>query len=358
MKKSEKSPLCPEVFEKKIYDQKQLIEISKALNSNLNLKSLIESILDTCLAQSQSMQIGIFLYPKVSSQSMVLHPSVIGFEVEAREDYKISSKSLFLPCILQHKHPMLLSEISRISDQDTFDFNDVIATLSTLGEELLLVPLKNRGAVNGLIVLGAKNTGQPYSAQEKEFLGDIASIAAIAVANARLYELATVDMMTQLKTHNFFQIKLRDNIQKKKDDPEYTFSLIMADIDHFKKFNDTYGHQLGDKILAKVAGVLIRNARGADIPCRYGGEEFSIILVNTKLEASVIYAERVRKAVENTTMENPTDIGENILRVTISIGVVEYDMKKDTCQKALIERCDRALYEAKKAGRNLVIKAI
>ena len=319
---------------------------------------MIELILDICLAQSQSMRIGIFLYPKVNSQSMALHPPVIGFEIDSYEDYKINSKSLFLPYILQHKHPLLLSDLPKISNQGVSDFNDVIATLSKLHEELLLIPLKNRGDVNGLIVLGVKDTGQPYSTQEKEFLGDIASIAAIAVANARLYELATVDMMTQLRTHNFFQIKLRENIQKKKNDPRYTFSLLLADIDHFKKFNDTYGHQLGDKILAKVANILIQNARAADIPCRYGGEEFAIILANTKLEASVIYAERVRKAIENTTMKNPTNTGENILKVTISIGVAEYDVKKDIFHKMLIERCDKALYEAKKAGRNRVVKAM
>ena len=347
-----------EDFKKKIFDQKQLIQISKALNSDLNLRSLIELILDICLARSQSLQIGIFLYPRVNSKNMRLHRHIIGFDVSSFDHFMISSKSSFFTYLLNVKHGLLLSDLRDVYHEQSEDFNEIIEMLSKLNEELLLIPLRNRGVVNGIIILGTKTTEEDYTPQEKEFLGDVASIAAIAVANARLYELATVDMMTQLKMHHFFQMKLRENIQKKHEGFQNSFSLIITDIDHFKKFNDTYGHQLGDLVLAAVAEVVIKNARAIDITCRYGGEEFAVILPNTKLAEAIAYAERIRHAVEDLKLNSIAGIKEEKLKITISIGVAEYNMKKDLKPKLLIGRCDKALYRAKDAGRNQVIKAL
>ena len=131
-------------------------------------------------------------------------------------------------------------------------------------------------------------------------------------------------------------------------------SLLLTDIDHFKKFNDTYGHQIGDLVLKEVAKVLISTAKGKDIAARYGGEEFAMIAPGRNLEAARVVAEKYRERIEKLTVKNPSNKGEKQLKVTVSVGVATFDPGADHENKHLIERTDQALYAAKHAGRNRV----
>ena len=163
------------------------------------------------------------------------------------------------------------------------------------------------------------------------------------------YKLATIDGLTELYNHRYFQDSLRNQIEisKRYDQP---FSLIIIDIDFFKKFNDTYGHQAGDAVLRQVAQTLKKNSRATDIVCRYGGEEMSIILPNTTAEEVLFNANRICKAVESQTFHlNASETGS----VTISVGVGTYPDNAETAQD-LIEYADRGLYYAKEHGRNKV----
>jgi diguanylate cyclase (GGDEF)-like protein len=125
----------------------------------------------------------------------------------------------------------------------------------------------------------------------------------------------------------------------------------MADIDHFKSFNDTYGHQQGDTVLKETALLFKKHTRNIDIASRYGGEEFTVILPRTELRDAIHVAERLRKGIE----EHEFPGQDEPLHVTISLGVVEYDPEIDKDKKDFIERADKALYTAKKEGRNRVI---
>ena len=345
------------VLEKRIYDQNQLLHISKALNSKLNLSFLIETILDISLAQSQTMQIGIYLYPEVGQSDFALHYHHIGFDIEDSSDFVISEKNSIIQYLQNAKGPVNLNELKTLMLTMKEDFKTAVSQLAKLSEKLLIAPLRSKSKINGLIVLGPKVSGEEYAPHEKTFLQDLASIAAIAVANAGLYELATVDMMTKLKMHHFFQNKLRENISLKEEEDQLEFSIFLTDIDHFKKFNDTYGHQLGDLVLKQVAQVMIDNCHEQDIPCRYGGEEFVVILPGTGIDEAASSAERLRKAIEELEVPNPTDVGEKILKVTISAGVAEYNAAVDKEPKMMIERCDKGLYKAKHGGRNQVVRA-
>jgi len=129
-------------------------------------------------------------------------------------------------------------------------------------------------------------------------------------------------------------------------------TLLMTDIDHFKKFNDTYGHQTGDQVLRLVGQALKQNVKGRDIPCRYGGEEFAVILPKTKLEEAITVAEHIRKAVMSKELIKRST-GENLGRITISIGVALY--RQDETVAEFIERADGYMYAAKRAGRNRVM---
>lgn len=163
------------------------------------------------------------------------------------------------------------------------------------------------------------------------------------------YKLATIDGLTELYNHRYFQDTLRSQIEisKRYGQP---FSLIIIDIDYFKKFNDTYGHQAGDAVLRQVAQTLKKNSRTTDYVCRYGGEEMSIILPNTSAEEALFNAKRINKAVA----ERDFQISANeTSKVTISVGVSTFPDNADTPQE-LIEFADKGLYYAKEHGRNQV----
>lgn len=163
------------------------------------------------------------------------------------------------------------------------------------------------------------------------------------------YKLATIDGLTELYNHRYFQETLKNQIEIAKR-YEQPFSLIIIDIDFFKKFNDTYGHQAGDAVLKQVAQTLKKNSRTTDFVCRYGGEEMSIILPNTSSEEAMFNAKRINKAIAEKEFQlNATTKGH----VTISLGVATFPYNAETAQE-LIEYADKGLYYAKEHGRNQV----
>lgn len=163
------------------------------------------------------------------------------------------------------------------------------------------------------------------------------------------YMLATTDGLTELYNHRYFQEQIRMQVEQSK---RYSnnFSLIIIDIDFFKKFNDTFGHQSGDAVLRQVAQTLKRNVRATDIVCRYGGEEMSIILPNTSKDEAYATAQKICQRVAEKTFKLT---GNNETHVTISLGVSTFPFDGDTAPK-IIESADKKLYNAKNNGRNQV----
>ncbi len=167
--------------------------------------------------------------------------------------------------------------------------------------------------------------------------------------NRRLQEMANRDGLTGLYNHRYFHEQLSQDFLRAKRYHE-NLSCILFDIDFFKKFNDTYGHQTGDVVLRALATVIQRATRESDLAARYGGEEFAIILYYTEGEAAYQAAERLRTMVESHEVQD----NGNVLRVTISLGVATFPHEKIHDSKELIEHADQALYKAKDNGRNRV----
>lgn len=338
-------------YEKRVFDQGELLNISKALTSNLDLRSLIETILSISLTHSQTFKVGIYLHPELDSEDFQLYDTSIGFEVDSPKKFNLSKDSDLIRLLGTVKRSIKLAEVKQ-EIASTSQNKKIIEQLASLSEDLLLIPLKHSGTVNGFLVLGPKTSGDEYTATECRFLADLASIASIAVENARLYEMATVDMKTKLRMHHFFMSRLKEEMQISRATGK-PLSMYMADIDHFKPFNDTYGHQLGDIVLQEVARIIMKNCRATDVAARYGGEEFAVIMPGARLTDTVKQAERTRKAIEKLSIENPTSKGEK-LNVTTSFGIAQFNPQTDETPEIFIERCDQALYKAKKAGRNCI----
>jgi len=159
------------------------------------------------------------------------------------------------------------------------------------------------------------------------------------------------DPLTMLANRKHFDESLERIIAKSRDG-DGPFCLILADVDHFKSFNDTHGHQMGDHVLRLIAGEMKQAVKGQDIVARYGGEEFAIILPATGLIAAATVAERIRQTTMSRELRR-RKTGESLGRVTISLGVAEY--RRNESAQDVVERADNCLYAAKRRGRNCVI---
>lgn len=165
--------------------------------------------------------------------------------------------------------------------------------------------------------------------------------------NEQLQHLATTDGLTGVPNHRAFQEFLEEKFREARRYHQ-PLALILMDVDHFKRFNDTFGHQMGDEVLKRVAQILLEQARQTDLVARYGGEEFAIVLPFTDLSEAEGVAERFRQAIEKAEWEQGA--------VTGSFGVAAYQPFMQNRQE-LIEAADQALYQAKAAGRNRVCLA-
>ncbi len=247
--------------------------------------------------------------------------------------------------LTSESRPRLVSELGPLSD-------DLAARLDKLKAELL-VPLISHEALVGVLVLGTRTEG-PYAAEEKELLQLLAQHAATVFENVRLYESATYETLTGLLRREAVLELLGREIERARR-YRRPLTIALVDIDHFKRVNDAYGHQAGDKVLQAVADELSRGLRSTDSVGRYGGEEFLIILPETSIDRSAIVAEDIRRRV--AAMQVPTNHPARPVEVQVSIGLASFDEVADIAEKpadAIVACADRALYRAKNAGRNRV----
>ncbi|MFY9226788.1 MAG: GGDEF domain-containing protein [Blastocatellia bacterium] len=206
---------------------------------------------------------------------------------------------------------------------------------------------------NGIFVNGIRTFEEDLRGGDKIKVGD--TILKFEIKDRldvsyhdKLYQQATRDPLTGLSNRNYFRNELKKFVSLS---ARYNraLSIIMLDIDFFKKINDTYGHDVGDNVLKNVAEILMRHVRTHDVAARFGGEEFVMLLPETSLGGAVVVAERIRTAVENVDF-NSAGCRHN---VTISIGVAEY-LGDGTDVEEVIKKADEALYKAKSSGRNRV----
>ncbi|MEB3328142.1 MAG: diguanylate cyclase [Candidatus Sericytochromatia bacterium] len=215
---------------------------------------------------------------------------------------------------------------------------------------VIAVPLIAESGLTGVLYIDSRARATATLEKEVAVVQAIANTAALAVQNARHYREATIDHLTGLYVRSMFLRRTDEEVRRTRRFGG-RFSLLVLDIDHFKRFNDTWGHQTGDNVLRVVARTLREAVRvGLDVPCRYGGEEMVILLPETDTAGAVVTAERIRKLVEGATLPGPDGTP---LNVTVSIGVATFPAMASSATE-LFERADEALYASKRNGRNQV----
>ena len=225
-------------------------------------------------------------------------------------------------------------------------------TYGTCARSVLCVPLETRGRVLGVIeVVNKKGGGEGFTPRDLSLVTRLAGFAAIAIENARLYQqtkmLTLTDELTRLYNTRFFTQYLENDVKRCRR-YKSSVSLIFLDLDHFKLVNDRHGHLMGSQLLREVADVLRRGVRDVDIVARYGGDEFIVILPETRLEDAALVAERLRQAMNDHVFLASEGLAAHL---TASFGVAAFP---ETCssEEELIRLADQAMYRVKNRTRN------
>jgi len=215
-------------------------------------------------------------------------------------------------------------------------------------------PLKHGEKMLGIINVEKFSESTKMEQEETRMLELISTLSSVAIENANLFKktemLANTDGLTKLYTRRYMENFLDAELEKSKR-YNHPLSVALTDIDHFKSFNDTYGHQIGDFVLEETAKLLKNAVRNVDLAARYGGEEFLAVLPETDYKGAFTFAERLRKRIEEKTYED-AKTGHK-LKVTISIGIASFPLHSKE-KTELVKKADTALYLAKEQGRNRV----
>ena len=324
----------------------QLLDANRMLSSSLEPRLVLDALMEKARDVLQAEASSLMLLDE-DTKELYFH-TIKGSKADALKDIRLKLGEGISGWVAEHAQPVLVADcqndprFSRKADEDSG-----FETLS-----MMCVPLQVRRGVIGTVQVLNKISREPFNDRDLKFFQLLADQAAVAIENARLHEMATVDGMTGLYLKTYFLARLEDSFRRVRQFGG-ELSLLMSDIDHFKKVNDQYGHQGGDQALITLAQVIrdtVQHLDTEDLAGRYGGEEFCVLLPTSGPQEALAVAERIRKNIE----AHPIPIEDKQAAITISIGVSSWSLHSQWIHEAedFVKLADEALYICKDRGRN------
>jgi diguanylate cyclase (GGDEF)-like protein len=337
-------------IERSKYELSRFFDASRRLNGTLTPQQVYDVALDCASDLAPYEFAAITLWDETTNTHRVV-------AVDREDEYsstvddwlglEFEENTGLVSMVVKNSHYLPFGGNLREGRTVLFTKDEVLDDLSSM----LVLPLIVGDRPIGTFVVAHRRSNQ-FSPERREMLEVVANQVAVTLQNAHLYakmeEMATTDGLTGLANHRTFQTKLDETMARHRRQ-KHEFCLLLTDIDHFKSVNDTHGHPVGDEVLRQVARCFEANLRETDVPCRYGGEEFAIILEDTDVEGARVIAERLRE--EFSKLGFTSEAGS--FSCTISIGIGQWPT--DAVEKQdLIDLTDQALYHSKHTGRNKV----
>jgi diguanylate cyclase (GGDEF)-like protein len=335
-----------EELNKTLYNLSILYSISRALTYISDLKSLLKYILNQAIEITFAEKGSIMLHDQ--DTNLLTIRVLAGLKDKIYQE-KVNNSEIrcktFKPGegiagrVFQTGVPMVAN---KAGEEELFVDPD-----SSFVRSIVCIPMMVYSDVLGVINVTNKKGDKGFSQEDVEMLKAVADQAAVAINKAQLWEMAVTDSLTGLYVRRYFLAKFQDEIHRAERYGKI-LSIVMADLDRFKRVNDTYGHTAGDRVLEAVGKFLEKNIRDVDVIARFGGEEFVILLPEADKYEAYTVSERLRQKFSKIKFDN-------LPPLTISLGIASYpEDGKDL--EMLIKRADAAMYAAKLNGRNKVIK--
>ena len=329
-------------LEARVHDLEILNATARRLSASLQLEELVEAVArETCKAIPEAEVVAL-VHRRAGGET--------GFVLDG---FDRTGERFFRQSIAEGEGAagwvMTRGMAKRIDDlADT----DVVVDQGGSGiRSWLGVPLFMYGGCEGVVAVQSSHPAA-FRADHQRLLESLGLQISAALQNAHLYELAMVDGLTGLFMRRYFDARIEEEIERSK---RYgtPFSVVMMDVDDFKKLNDEHGHVIGDRVLRAIANVVKAQMRGVDTAARYGGEEIALILPRTDMLSAYNVGERIRAAIFEQRVTTDSE-PPRVLGVTASFGIAAYPESKAASGEDLVRRADRALYRAKKTGKNRV----
>lgn len=324
-----------------------MISAAQASVSTLELDSLLNAILRGAMNFTE-MPVGrVVLYDQRSGKMKLRAHAGLASEYVVCDDWTVVPGSLTDQLLRQN-------EIFCIEDTDQTELFTSYQTIHEDIRSLISIPLVTKSAIHGILYLD-DFLPRAFDKNRLAMISVLASFAAMSIENAKLHQethqMAIMDSLTGIHNRRYFDEVLPQEFERAHR-LGLSFSLLIIDVDNFKKFNDLYGHHLGDRILVTIGRVLRKALRSIDFAFRYGGEEFAVILPETGLKSARRVAERIRQGIIVESRKLLRNDGDR--PVTVSTGVACYP-RDAAYSEELVAVADQLLYQAKKTGRNRIL---
>ncbi len=321
-----------------------LIDVNHVIASSLDRKKVLKTILDQTIKIMNCTKASLLLVDQYTNQ---LHFFILSDDKDLKhlKNVHLNMGEGIAGSVWENGIPLLIEN----AQKDSRFSNKADTKSDFITTSIMAVPLISNGKIIGVMEAINKEDFSFFNKFDFQIFQNLSIQAAIAIDNANLYELAIYDGKTHLYIHRYFMLRLEDEFHRIK---RYSgnISIIMFDLDHFKKVNDTYGHQAGDDVLIRIAKEIKKVCRTSDIASRFGGEEFALLLPETNSEGSYIFAEKIRRIVEDIDFISD----DSKFKVTISGGISAFPENKAASGQELLNFADKALYKSKENGRNRV----